>query len=218
MKSEIPYTSRFFKIWTSTVTLAILLCASAVIGAEEPASSASRVSFGLGAFAGTYDVANAGDGPGAIESSFAMGGGLVFESMMSRHFGIHSGLWYSMIEFKYQEEGSAKIQGLSIPFMLLASADWRRLSFGLLAGLNLTHYLMASMNFSGSDVDVLKYINNTQFGVAGGFEIKFSVGRFTDIFVSLIGERCLTTFSGGKESSDHIYGAVIRSGVLFRTF
>ncbi len=218
MKSGIPYTSRFFKIWTSTVTLAILLCASAVIGAEEPASSASRVSFGLGALAGTYDVANAGDGPGAIESSFAMGGGLVFESMMSRHFGIHSGLWYSMIEFNYQEEGSAKIQGLSIPFMLLASADWRRLSFGLLAGLNLTHYLMASMNFSGSDVDVLKYINNTQFGVAGGFEIKFSVGRFTDIFVSLIGERCLTTFSGGKESSDHIYGAVIRSGVLFRTF
>ncbi|RPI97465.1 MAG: hypothetical protein EHM32_01430, partial [Spirochaetales bacterium] len=72
MKSGIPYTSRFFKIWTSTVTLAILLCASAVIGAEEPASSASRVSFGLGALAGTYDVANAGDGPGAIESSFAM--------------------------------------------------------------------------------------------------------------------------------------------------
>ncbi len=69
MKSGIFHTSRFFKIWTSTVTLALLLCASAAIGAEEPSSSARRVSFGVGALAGTYDVANAGDGPGAITDS-----------------------------------------------------------------------------------------------------------------------------------------------------
>ncbi|MGV7927319.1 MAG: outer membrane beta-barrel protein [Spirochaetota bacterium] len=218
MKSPVIHNRRLFAAWASALALAALLHAPAAMAAEEPASPAPRVSFGAGALAGTYDVANAGDGPGAIESSFALGGGLVFESMMSRHFGIHSGLWYSMIDFKYEEEGSAKIQGLSIPFMLLASTDWRRLSFGLLAGFNLTHYLTASMNFGGSDVDVLKYINDTQFGLAGGFEIKFAVGRFTDIFVSLIGERNLSTFSDDKGSSDHMYGAAIRSGVLFRTF
>ncbi|HSV97403.1 MAG TPA: hypothetical protein VLM75_10785 [Spirochaetota bacterium] len=217
MKSGTMYNRRPFAAWTSALALAIVFCASA-IGAEEPIPSAPRVSFGIGALAGTYDVANAGDGPGAIESSVALGGGLVFEAMASRHFGIHSGLWYSMIDFKYEEEGSAKIQGVSIPFMLLATADWRRLSFGLLAGFNLTHYLTASIEFGDIDVDVLKYINNTQFGIAGGFEIKFAVGRFTDIFVSLVGERCLTAFSKDNEASDHLYGAVIRSGVMFRTF
>ncbi len=62
----------------------------------------------------------------------------------------------------------------------------------------------------------LKYINDTQFGLAGGFEIKLAVGRFTDIFVSLIGERNLSTFSDDKESIRSYYGAAIRSGVLFQ--
>ncbi len=79
--------------------------------------------------------------------------------------------------------------------MLLASADWWRMSFGLLGGFNLTHYLSASMQFGDTDTDVLKYLNNTQFAVAAGLQIKFAVGRFTDIFVSLVGARCLTTFS-----------------------
>lgn len=218
MKSAIPTTRRISMKGITTAILALLVCAAPAMGAENPGDAETRVSFGAGALAGTYDVADAGDGPGAIDSSMALGGGLVFEAMMSRHFGVHSGLWFSHIEFKYREEGSAKIQGLSIPFMLLASADWWRMSFGLLGGFNLTHYLSASMQFGDTDTDVLKYLNNTQFAVAAGLQVKFAVGRFTDIFVSLVGERCLTTFSGDDESSDHLYGAVVRTGVLFRTF
>ncbi len=218
MKPISMHIKRCSIIVMAAALLAAMPGMSAALAADNPGPGASRLSFGVGALAGTYDVADPGDGPGAIDSSTALGGGLVFESMFGRHFGIHSGLWYSMIKFEYEEGESANIQGVSLPFMLLASADWRRLSFGLLAGFNLTHYLAASMNFDGSDTDVLNYINSTQFAVAGGFEIKFAIGRFTDLFVSLTGERCLTTFSNGEESSDHLYGAAIRSGVLFKTF
>ncbi|HPI13497.1 MAG TPA: hypothetical protein PL135_02700 [Spirochaetota bacterium] len=202
-----------------SVMLILPLLSGAAMGAERQSERAPRVSFGAGALVGACRITDSGDdGPGAIESSEALGGGLIFEAMMSRHFGIHSGLWYKYTYFEYRGGGSANMQGLSIPFMLLATADWWRMSFGLLAGFNLTHYLTSSMRFFGTEIETLKYLENPQFAAAAGVQLKFAMGRFTDLFVSFIGERGITPFTRTGDSPNHLYGAAVHSGVLFRTF
>jgi len=205
------------------VTLVLGIQSSPAAGAEAETSS-PRVAFGAGGMFGIYDLQSSesgDDGPGNTKFSQSFGGGLILETMLSSRFGVHTGLWYQHTSYAFYTEGvTMTTENLLMPVYLLTSFNSGPFSLGLLAGLHLAYFTKVDFEFEGSGSDVIKYTNAKQLGVAGGLEFKLAIFRFVDVFVSAVAEKYLTALfdGGGGDSPQYIYGATIRSGILFRTF
>jgi hypothetical protein len=191
--------------------------------------SVPRVSFGFGGGYGWHSLHNASSsGPGKVSGSTMYTGGLVFEGMISEHMGLHSGIWYLRERMEFDSMAGSNVKdnatGLSIPVLAVFPFHAWRFTFGFLAGIQFTLMTSSRYEISGSgtsqEFDVLKFLNYQQLGLAGGAEIKIAFFRFVDFFVSALGEYNLTTFSSESSDgvADHLYGYVIRTGFLFRTY
>jgi hypothetical protein len=215
------------------VVIAAALLAAVPVRAESPdgynPDSVPRVSFGFGGGYGWHSLHNASSsGPGKVSGSEMYTGGLIFEGMISEHMGLHSGLWYLRETMQFDSMAGSDVKsdgtGISIPVLAVFPFHAWRFTFGFLAGIQFT--LMTSSRYtitesgSSTEFEVLKFLNYQQLGVAGGAELKIALFRFVDFFVSALGEYNLTTFSSEKSdgAADHLYGYVIRTGFLFRTY
>ncbi len=218
----------------SRSAITIFFIISMILGMRLPAGAAdaetektpARVAFGVGALYGMYDLQTAdtksGDsGPGNTKFSPSFGGGLILETMFSNRFGVHTGLWYQHTVFEFYQGGvESTSENLLMPIYLLTSFHGGPFTLGLLAGIHLAYYTRIDFEMGGMSADVLKYTNSKQIGVAGGFEVKLAITRFVDIFVAAVAEKYLTALfeGGGEDTPQYVYGATVRSGVLFRTF
>mgnify|MGYP001082171769 CR=1 FL=1 len=215
------------------VVLAAALLAAAPVRAESPEGynpgSVPRVSFGFGGGYGWHSLHNgSSSGPGKVTGSEMYTGGLIFEGMISEHMGLHSGVWYLRERMRFDSMPGAKVTsegtGLAIPVLAVFPFHAWRFTLDFLAGIQFT--LMTSSRYTiaqpgpNMDFDVLKFLNYQQLGVAGGVDLKIAFFRFVDFFVAAIGEYNLTTFSSESSEgvADHLYGYVIRTGFLFRTY
>ncbi len=211
------------RIAPALMLLAVLSLGPAAFAEEGGVYKVPPVAFGVGGLYGVYDFAVEGgdknDGPGNVESSWSAGGGFVLELMLGKYFGLQTGLWFQHSEYVYEDDFKAFGENLLLPFYLLTSVNYGRLTLGLLAGVHLAHVTRSEFSGGGMSMDALKYINYEQAGVAGGIEMKLAIFRFVDLFVAVVGERYLTSFYEDETGSPaFLYGATVRGGCMFRTY
>jgi len=213
----------------------ICLCALALMLAVSPGAADSgeagtpMVSFGAGVTYGYYNFITSGDDTVVWEGGTGYGGGLVFEYMWNDVFGVHSGLWYavSIIDLKFDEDDpmtvEARTEHLLFPLYLITSYRRGRFGIGLLTGLNFMYVrkseFYASSPMGSMTLDVSEYLRYDLYGLAGGFEMKFGVARFVDIFLGGLAEFYMRGFIKDTSGSvDYLYDFRVMTGVLFRTY
>jgi len=198
-------------LWPCTLSLA----------AEDKGAAAPRVSFGLGGTYGLYDIYDPAGGAGDIEKSYFTGGGFIFETMFTPHLGLHSGLWYLKSMFDYGHGMEASGNAIALPLYGMVSARNPRAAVEFMAGLKFSYYFNVDFTDknAGATTDVTNYINYEQVSLDAGVTLKITIVDFVDVFVSVVGEFALTSFSSHVEKGlDRLYGGSIQSGVLFRTY
>ncbi len=125
------------RIAPALMLLAVLFLGPAAFAEEEGVYKVPPVAFGVGGLYGIYDFAVEGgdknDGPGNVESSWSAGGGFVLELMQGRYFGLQTGLWFQHSEYVYEDDFKAFGENLLLPFYLLTSVNYGRLTLGVLA-------------------------------------------------------------------------------------
>ncbi|MBN2041043.1 MAG: outer membrane beta-barrel protein [Spirochaetes bacterium] len=221
---------RFLK-FSLIPALFLLICFS--LYAAEKQEKKPRTCFGIGGSFSHYDVHHKyGEYP-EWDGDFAYGGGIIFESMLTDTFGIHSGIWYSRMELTLispedhsEEEEEVivkqKIESdiLTIPLYLITSFGPRSFTFNLLTGLNLSTFINSQMSSEeGKSENIKKYLGTLQFGIGGGLEIIMRATRFTGFFVSGIAEYYLTDLvSEVTDTTDSLFDFQVRAGFLLFTF
>jgi hypothetical protein len=164
------------------------------------------------------------------EGGDGYGGGLIFERILSRRFGIHSGIWFGQFTMKISsddEDGSYSMEARSvlftIPFYLFLRLNGRSFGADFMAGINFSYisetYLYEGSRGEGRSTNVRPYINTYQFGVGGGIRLRYRITRFIDIFIAGIGERYLTSYVSQDENSPRsLLDFKLQSGVLMRVW
>jgi hypothetical protein len=197
-----------------------------------------RVNIGAGGSFEYCNVNGTGNNNMGWQPGYGYGGGIVFESMYSDTFGLHSGLWFthSVIKAKFSDDKSGtgektthtmKTNMFTMPFYLITSLDSRFITLNLLAGLNLSYIVESRMKPSPDDEgsgssngDIKKYLGYGQIGAGAGLEFLFKITKFTRLFISFTGEYYFVSLiSDQKDGSiDHLYGANARAGFMLSTF
>ncbi|TAL29609.1 MAG: hypothetical protein EPN93_21205 [Spirochaetes bacterium] len=221
---------RLRRLTIPILTAGLLIGAAALPAFAEVSGQGNvpRIGFGLGGGYGWHDLQNASsNGAGKPTGSEQFTGGFVFEGMISEHMGLQGSLWYFHEEMKFPSMEGTKVRdystGFTIPMLAIFPFHAWRFTFGFLAGIEF--FLMTSNRYSISgggkteSFDALKFINYQQLAIAAGIDIRIAVFRFVDFFVSGTGEYFMTTFSNDPSGgADRLYGYVIRTGVMFRTY
>lgn len=192
-----------------------------------------RVSMGVGGTFGLNDVVHKSGSGVEWDKGLVYGGGLIFESMLTGRFGVHTGLWATQndVTMAFQNmpgdpwtKMKSTTRILTFPLYLLTMVNTGKVSFNLLSGMNFSYIMDTTFKAETappgglSSVNGQRYIGYTQLGVAGGIELKFRLSRFTDFFVSGIGEFYFSNLIPDSGWTDFLYGLRVSAGVLLRTF
>lgn len=192
-----------------------------------------NISFGFTGTAGltgllsnSSDIEN--DKPG-----FTAGGGLVFEKMFTNRLGLHSGITYRYIKdyiavenVPDPDELAWSFHTLTIPFLMILSANAKNSSFNLLAGISYINILDSTIKKRSSFVSdmesqkALSFINPHQVAATVGFNLKFKVTRFSDFFAGIIIDFHPTNLFRTDHGHDEylfMYGGRIMTGFMFKT-
>ncbi len=200
--------------------------------AEEKKDSIPRVSMGIGASFGYYDLIDDKEEYIKWKKGIGYGGGFIFERMFSDLFGIHSGIWFykTIIEAEmrddddYHENNNSsepdtsesddvynivdfKSNYITIPFYLITSFDLNFISLNLLTGFNFT-YITETFECEDTPTgteseNMSQHIGYSQLGVGGGLKIKFHITRFVDFFVAGIGEMYFTDYINDDDDNNN---------------
>jgi len=158
------------------------------------------------------------------------GGGLVFEKMFNRYFGLHSGMWYTKLQFKIRSEkdqGTEEIHienvALTMPVFAMASIGIGPVTVSLLAGVCFTYITESYISVEHEDrrysTNAMRVTNYTQEGVGGGLEIKYTITDSFDIFIAGTAERYLSDYlTNIKDLDGKMYNYSVKIGVLHRAF
>lgn len=195
--------------------------------------SSRNASFGFIGTFGAADILSIDSDVETDKPGITAGGGFVFEKMFSNHFGIHSGLLYRYMEFDITAdvgmvdplEATWSFHTLSIPVLMILSANTENFSFNLLLGLTYVNIFQSEIENRSSviyDMEVqkaLSYTNPHQVTVTGGINLKFRVTRFTDFFIGALADFHPTNLFRNGGSDDHlsIYSGRVMAGYMFRT-
>jgi hypothetical protein len=205
--------------------------------ADESEQNTPKVNMGAGGLFGFYDVNHYGNDNMNWEPGFGYGGGLVFESMFTNTFGLHSGLWFYhctlKLNFPVKDSGSnekikhtVKTNMLSLPIYLITSFyDSRIVTFNILAGLNFSYIAESYMKpapdeGNNSSANIQKDLGYGQIGAGAGIEFLFKITKFSRIFITFTGEYYFVNLISDKEddSVDHMYNVNVRAGIMLCTF
>ncbi len=189
---------------------------------------APNVSIGLAGSFGIYDI-YARKGSNNWKRSIGYGSGFIFEKMFNNRFGLHSGLWATesfvfYIENDTGTEFKIKNRAVSLPLLLITSFNVSFLSINFLAGPTFSYLFYSkivenNMNISG-EAYLIKFIKYDQAAISGGINIKFRIGRFTDLFVGGTADFSITNLlnnNGSDNNFDHYYNYKGIFGIMFRT-
>jgi len=196
--------------------------------------SSRNVSFGFIGTFGAADILSIDSDVETDQPGLTGGGGFVLEKMFSNHFGIHSGLLYRYMEVDFTAdvgmidplEATWSFHTLSIPVLMIVSANTENFSFNLLLGLtymNIFHSEIenrSSVLYDMESQKALSYINPHQVTATGGINLKFRVTKFTDFFIGALADFHPTNLfrsGGGGDNHLSIYSGRIMAGYMFRT-
>ncbi len=228
-------TSFFTKLLLILLVPGIIMLRQTDTYADEITKDTAGTCIGVGGTFGYYNVNHKyGDEP-AWDPGYGFGGGIVFESMLTDVFGIHSGIWYSRytlgIKFseKSEEENDpsgkfdVKSEAFTLPFYLISSLNSKYFIFNLLTGFNFTYISKSRMEQKSdgetNSEDIKKYLSYGQLGAGGGIEVLFRLTRFTRIFVACLGEYYFTDLiKEAGDTSDFLYDFKINTGFMVCTF
>ena len=215
-------------------SIILLLFISGQVNALEPDKDTPKVNIGAGGSFEYCNVNHTGSNDMNWEPGYGYGGGLVLESMFSKTFGLHSGLWFSHFIMKAnipdKDTGekiktTMKTNMFIMPLYLITSFDSRYITFNLLTGLNLSYiaesYMKPSPDGDGSEnsENIKKYLGYGQIGAGAGIEFLFKISKFTRLFISCVGEYYFTNLITENEGSvDNLYGVNLRAGIMLSTF
>jgi hypothetical protein len=197
-----------------------------------------KVNIGAGGSFEYCNVNHIGNNNMDWQPGYCYGGGLVFESMYSDTFGLHSGLWFthSVIKAKFSNDSSStgekithtmKTNMFTMPFYLVTSLDSGFVTLNLLSGLNFSYIVESRMTPSPDDKgsgssngDIKKFLGYGQIGAGAGIEFLFKITKFTRLFISFTGEYYFVSLITDQKdgSIDHLYGANARAGFMLSTF
>lgn len=191
--------------------------------------------FSIG-FGGSYGISDVIKVKGDInwESGYNYSGGFIVEKMYGNHLGLHSGIWYTRTEMDFSLYDNTLMkyvnavstwQAVTVPLYFMLSLNASRVSLIFMGGFNLSQNIFSELNsdepgLDTSTTDVLNYTSYFQFGIAGGINLKFRLGRFFDFFIGGIAELYVLDMLPNQVNSNSLtypynYRAV--SGFLFRT-
>lgn len=216
------------------IIAAITLLQFRSLYALEAGQNIPRVSFGAGGLYGIYKVNHYGNNDMSWKTGYGYGGGIVFETMYSETFGLHSGIWFthSLIKADIADKDTGeeirykiKMNTFTMPFYLITSFNSNIITVNLLTGLNFLYIAEAYMKPSPEDDsdtygNLQKHLGYGQIGAGAGVEFLFKISRFTRLFITITGEYYFENLIRDKddESIDHIYNATVRAGIMLCTF
>jgi hypothetical protein len=219
-----------FRLTITFLILSISLYASDI---DKNSDAGRNFSFGFTGTAGLSDLLPGDSDVETDNPGFTAGGGLVFEKMFTNHLGLHSGIVYRYIENKIYVDDTVNpleaewnFHTLTVPFLMILSANMENFSINLLAGfsyINIFDSTIKNRSLLPMDKDsqkALSFINPHQAAATAGINLKLKLTRFSDAFVGVIGDFHPTNLfrsDHGNKEHLHIYGGRIMTGVMFRT-
>ncbi len=219
-----------FRLIITFLMLSVSLYASDI---NKDAPVNRNFSFGFTGTAGLSELFSRDSDVETDNPGLTAGGGLVFEKMFTNNLGLHSGIIYRYIENDITAgdtlnpfEASWSFHTLTIPFLMIISANMENYSFNLLAGFSYINIFDSTIKNQSSlvyDMDsqkALSVINPHQAAITAGINMKLQLTKFSDAFIGIIGDFHPTSLfrSDHKDNEDlHIYGGRIMTGIMFRT-
>ncbi|MBN2401277.1 MAG: outer membrane beta-barrel protein [Spirochaetes bacterium] len=225
-----------FSFFFNLLITAIALFPCSNLYALESSQNTPKVNFGAGGSFGVYHVNSiGGEDHMDWDPGLGYGGGIVFESMFSNTFGLHSGLWFiyysSELYFSDKDSGSdeeikhtVKTKMLTLPVYLISSLDSRFVTFNLLTGLNFSYiaesFMKPTPDGGEGSGNIKKYLGYGQIGAGAGIEFLFKISKFTRLFLSFAGEYYFINLIQDNEGGqiDHLYNVNLRAGIMLCTF
>ena len=217
------------------LTLLFLILGISLYASDTKQNSGINSNFSFG-FTGTGGLSELFPRSCDVETDkpgFTAGGGLVFEKMFSNLMGLHSGIIYRYIENDITVDDSTNpleatwsFHTVTIPFLMILSANTENFSFNLLAGVSYINIIDSTIkNRSTLVYDMesqkgLSFINPHQAAATAGINLKFRITKFSDFFIGIIGDFHPTNIFRSDHGNDeylHIYGGRVMTGIMFRT-
>jgi hypothetical protein len=210
-----------------------MMLSISLYASDTNSNTGRNYSFGFTGTAGLSDMLPRDSDVETDNPGITAGGGLVFEKMFTNHLGLHSGLVYRYIENNIfvddivnPLEAEWTFHTLTIPFLMILSANMDSFSINLLAGFSYINIFDSTIKNQSSivyDMDeqkALSVINPHQAAATAGINLKLKLTRFSDGFFGVIGDFHPTSLfrsDHGNNEYLHIYGGRIMTGVMFRT-
>jgi hypothetical protein len=211
--------------------------------AQETSEKPPNLSFGIAGSYGYYSgwVRNKGSEDLHYSPAPGYGGGVVVEKMFNNILGVQSGLWFNRfsIDLKMRQKPdpfsinsitglipiklSINAWSLSVPLSLITSLNASIFSFNILAGIKYTEIVESRVRIDNpllsykKNFDLVPYLNHPQFGFTLGFNFKFRITEFVDLFFGGMGELYVTELIRGNSDITSLYAISALSGVMFRT-
>jgi hypothetical protein len=222
---------------------AIALCFLTHASAQETSEKPPNLSFGIAGSYGYYNgwVRSKGSEYLRYHPEPGYSGGVVVEKMFNNILGVHAGLWFNRfsIDLTMRQKPdpislnsttgliplklSFNAWSLSVPLSLITSLNASIFSFNILTGIKYTEIVESRLRIKNPllyykrNFDLVPYLNDPQFGFTVGFNFKFRITEFIDLFFGATGELYLTELISGSSDITSLYAVSALSGVMFRT-
>lgn len=219
------------KIIPAIVAMLFLLPSA---GSAADGGNGPMITMGIIAMAGSHSIDTNNSGLDS-ETGFILGGGLLLEKMMSRHFGISTGVQYRYFkndsEITDTETTPAVTTGvhwefnaISVPFHIVTSIQGTSSSLNILIGTTYTHIYDSTLTTSESPTGInsdntKSFLNPNQFAISGGLLFRFLVTEYTDFFMGVMAEYYPTDLLDINDNEDrlHLVNYSFNTGYMFRT-
>ena len=214
------------KIITVIMSLTITALVTAPALAEGKTSDPNlSIGFGLtGGLASAWQHT----GEGRWDAGYNFGAGLILEKMFTSRLGIHTGFWYIEARADMHMDNmkiETILRTLTLPLYLLVSANKGIFSLNFLFGVDISQIIESRLHTDDpgaihSDAYITQHLRPSQIGIAMGFNFKFRVRKFVDLFFGVIGDFYATNLMKEHDNYNdyaHLYDARLTMGVLFRT-
>jgi len=212
----------------SALTLILFLALPAVWGAEKKTSATDGIAVGLGGGAGLFHAYAVNNSELTWDPGLSINFGLIFEKMFTNRLGLHSGLWFQhgKVWFKSPDAGFlvdkayVEMSILQIPIDCIIAFNAGFFTFDILAGLSLSQVIESNMKIkepAATNIDFLHAMNYFQLALDLGFNLKFRVGRFTDLFIGVKSHAyLLPTMQDERGDKDNFsYDLQASAGIMF---
>lgn len=151
------------------------------------------------------------------------GGGFFLENMFSSHFGIHSGLSYTFLEWNLELGNTpdniitSYNHSIVIPLYMISSFG-NKLRFDILYGLSYMNIFQNTMSNDNDSTNGIRFINYNQYGAGLQIRMAFAINRFTYFYAGPHGQFYFSDVIEPTNWCGYMYNIQLEIGTLFKTF